>query len=286
MPSVDLSVGHGVKPDGTYDPGATAQGGHPTEQSEGDPTVARVAEVLEAHGVDVLHSEAYTEDPNYPGSIDRINNRTQPDLAVTIHRDWRGAPRGFFCHWFEGSVARRAADAMYARAGEAGFPRRPDWHRPRNELAFVRKTTVPAVLVECDRVGVMSDEEIVRLADAIAGGILAYFGIAYQSEEEREQEYDYDVAVIFAPDSPDDVAARAVGLEHIYKALPVGHRASVGHAILFGAAQKHADDYEAVTTLSGSNRQETAELVIEATGNGPSRERKHPTAADLRTGQG
>lgn len=283
MPTVDLSVGHGTRPDGTQDPGATAADGT-SEQSAGDPTVARIAEVLTAHGVDVVSVETYTDDPNYVGSIERINAPEVPDLAVTVHRDWRGAPRGFFCHWFEGSVAERAADAMYARAGEAGFPRRPDWHRPRNGLAFVSKTKCPAVLVEVDRVGALSDAEIVRMADAIAGGILDYFGIPYDPDWGGP---DYDVAVVYVPDSPDDVAARAVGLEHVFKSLPARHSASVGHAVLVGGAQHEADKYENVTVVGeGKGRAGTAEDVIEVTGNGPSRERQHPTLDDLRVGQG
>lgn len=284
MPTVDLSVGHGVKPDGTYDPGATAEGGHPTEQTEGDIIVSHAAEVLRQHGVDVIDVESYTDDPNYRGSIQRINRPPLPDLAVTIHHDWRGAPRGFFCHWYEGSPARRAADAMFVRAGRAGFPRRSDWHRPRNGLAFLSDTKVPAVLVECDRVGSLNDEELVKMAEAIAAGILDHFGIAYQPAQER-QEVDYDVAIIFEADSPDDVAARALQLEHIFKALPVGHSETVGHAILFGAAAQHSDDYDVPTTvLAGANRDKTAEAVVDTTGNGVCAERKHPTVEDLKAG--
>lgn len=282
MPTVDLSVGHGVRPDGTFDPGATAEDGDPTEQSAGDVIVSHAADVLRQHGVDVVSVETYTDDPNYSGSIDRVN-AGEPDLAVTVHHDWRGAPRGTFCHWFEGSPARRAADAVFERAGEFGFPRRSDWHRPRNELAFLRKTTVPALLVEADRIGALSDAELVRFAEALAAAILDYFGLTYMPEQ---TEVDFDVAIIYKVNSPDDVAARSLAIEHVFRPLPLGTSKTFGHAILFGSAAQHADDFDVPTTIfAGASRDKTADLLVDATGNGPTTEREHPTVDDLKRGQ-
>lgn len=186
MIRVYLAVGHGLKSGGSFDPGTAA--GSKTEQSEGDKIVKACADRLRAAGVEV-RDEAYSDDPNWPGSAEAAN-AWSADYAIAVHHDWPGAPRGGFGHWHEGSEGEELADAIYGSVEAAGFPMRPDWHKARSSLGWLRRTNMPAVLWECDRIGRVSDHT--AYGHAIADGILAHLGIgapdtpdAPDSSEER-----------------------------------------------------------------------------------------------------
>lgn len=166
---VYLAVGHGRRPNGTNDPGATA--GSLTEQNQGDPIVRAAAAALrEVPGVEVKHQ--VKGDPNFLGYTAEAN-AWGADLAVSVHHDWQGAPRGAFGFWFPGSeLGKSAADKLLNAVDEAGFPLRPSWHKEHDRLHFLRRTTMPAVLWECDRVGKVRDHE--GYGRALAAGILAW----------------------------------------------------------------------------------------------------------------
>jgi hypothetical protein len=180
-----LAVGHGRRPNGTIDPGAMTADGRRSEQSEGDLIVQHCARILRDAGFRVTSQRA--GDPNFAGTngYTATASRLGVDLAVSVHHDWNRAPRGFFCHWASGAgtaaqktarlkVNRAAADAMFAAVAEAGLPTRPSWHKERTDLTFTTATTVPAVLVEADRVGEVADHE--AMGRAIAFGICDFFG--------------------------------------------------------------------------------------------------------------
>ena len=186
---VFIAVGHGRTPAGVIDSGARNQhqDGSKSEQSEGGIIVAHLARLLRSAGVRVTAQRP--GDPNFSGrqGYTAEANRLQPDLALSVHHDWYRAPRGFFCHWAGGAgtwlertarqrVNKRAADAMFAAVQQAGtFPMRPSWHKPRTDLTFCTGTRVPAVLIECDRIGEVRDHE--GLALAIANGVCDHLGI-------------------------------------------------------------------------------------------------------------
>lgn len=165
---VYLAVGHGRRPDGTNDPGATS--GSATEQNQGDPIVRAAAAALRDAGVEVKHQ--VKGDPNFVGYT-AAANEWGADVAVSVHHDWEGAPRGAFGFWFPGSAQGKAlADAMLDAVDDAGFPLRPSWHKERGNLWFLRKTRMTAVLWECDRVGSVKDHD--AYGRALAAGIVAY----------------------------------------------------------------------------------------------------------------
>ena len=175
---VFLAVGHGRRPNGTMDPGATLGGA--TEQNQGAPIVAAAAQRLRDFGVTVKAQKA--GDPNFVGYTKEAND-WGAGLAVSVHHDWSGAPRGAFGFWHPNSrQGKRLADAMYRSVEAAGFPMRPSWHKPHSQLHFLNNTRMPAVLWECDRVGSVTDHE--AYGRALADGILGYLGIDIDVEDD------------------------------------------------------------------------------------------------------
>lgn len=173
MPRVYLAVGHGIKPDGTFDPGAS--GGGTTEQEAGDLVAAACSAVLRAHGIDVT-SEENSHDPNYVGTV-KAANRGRYDLVVALHHDWiKGVP-AVFGFWYPGSKAgQRATRSIVGACGRAGFPVNHAWTKPRS-LYLLRKTKAPAALIEYRRVGDNGPDELEALGVATAHGILAHLGV-------------------------------------------------------------------------------------------------------------
>lgn len=185
---VFLAVGHGRRPDGVMDPGATL--GSSTEQNQGDPIVRAARDRLVALGVTVR--TVLAGGPDFSGAASQANS-WGADVAVEVHHDWSGAPRGCFGHWYPGSSQGKAlADAMRdAVVGGLSYPHRADWHRERN-LAWVRLTNMPSVLWECDRIGSVNDHA--AYGRALANGIAAYLGITTSPEPEPEEEDIFDMA--------------------------------------------------------------------------------------------
>jgi len=171
MSRVLLAVGHGRRDNGSYDPGAS-DGRGSTEQSAGDPIVQAAAAALRRSGVEVVHIPA--GGPNFPGTTRRANAEGV-DAVVEVHHDWIRAPRGAFGHWLPGASRSKAlADAMLDEVAKAGFPLRPSWHKARTDLHILRRTRMPAVLWECDRIGSVRDPA--KYGRALADGILRWLG--------------------------------------------------------------------------------------------------------------
>jgi hypothetical protein len=172
-----LAVGHGIRSDGVFDPGATSADGRLDEQRAGDIIVAEAARVLRGMGATV-RDEAFKADPNFGGSIVAANS-WPADYAVEIHHDWAGAPEGAFAHWYS-PAGKALADDIQAAVGAAGFPLRPDWHKFRSDLSFIKKTNMPSVLYECGRIGQGSLDtpvELMAMGRAIAAGIAKHVGL-------------------------------------------------------------------------------------------------------------
>ena len=81
MPDVYLGVGHGVKPNGTFDPGAQAPGRKEYELSW--QVVTALAAALKRSDVS-FHSH----DPNFKGSALKANQLTVK-FAIEVHRRMR-----------------------------------------------------------------------------------------------------------------------------------------------------------------------------------------------------
>lgn len=171
MTKVYLAVGHGIKPDGMYDPGAVSADGAWNEQTAGDIVVAEVARYLTACGV-IVKEEAYDDDPNYIGSA-KAANAWGADYAVAVHHDWSKAPTGGFGLWYS-EAGKRLANAIQAAVGAAGFGLRPNAYR--DDLTFLKATTMPAVIYEAGRIGQYTPDQLKRIGTAIGHGIANHVG--------------------------------------------------------------------------------------------------------------
>lgn len=169
---VYLAVGHGLRDDGIFDPGAV--GGGWSEQTAGDPIVATAASELRRWGFNVMH-EAHRNDPNFRGTV-RAANAWGADVLVSVHHDWTGAPPGAFGHWVS-PAGKQVADAVYDAVQAAGFPMRPRWHKYRTDLYVLNRSDMPAMLWECGRIGDLNTKPVQeKMGRAIAEGIASHFG--------------------------------------------------------------------------------------------------------------
>lgn len=181
---VYLATGHGLRPDGGFDPGAPAPGEGRGEHELAH-VVARVAVgYLHARGVQVRHehhSGDEAHDPNYVGST-HAANAWGADLAVAVHFDWSQAPRGGFGIYHPGSEAVVLAGDLEGAYRRAGLPTRASY---AEAFYFVRETRMPAVIWEADRVGpdVDDDRYLYRLGEAIADGIARHLEVPITEEE-------------------------------------------------------------------------------------------------------
>lgn len=172
MTDVWIGPGHGRRGDGTLDPGASA--GSKTEQSEGDLIVGHAAERLSNHYRLTVHRQP-RGGPNFSGSITDINAR-RPRLAVEVHHEWSGGPRGGFAvGWDFDTLTREAAIAIHQAYGGASLPIRKHLKflpGKRSYPAIVRRTKPTTVLWEADRIGSVNDHQ--RYGHVIADGIAAF----------------------------------------------------------------------------------------------------------------
>lgn len=179
-----LAVGHGERPDGTFDPGAV--GGGWSEQSAGDIIVAEAARVLRDAGLQVK-DEADQDDPNFVGTATEAN-RWGADVLVTVHHDWIGAPVGAFGFWVTGA-GKRVADSIQQAVGDAGFPLRPSWHKYRDNLYVLNKTNMPACLYECGRIGqdkLNTEAELKAMGRAIAHGVADWADVPLEDDMDKD----------------------------------------------------------------------------------------------------
>lgn len=176
-----LSTGHGRRADGSYDSGTTTGGVHEHEQARR--VVQMAAQRLRARGAEVVADKCpdgrYEHSPNYHGSAKRAN-RKAPDVAVEVHWDWIKAPRGGFGIYGD-REGRRLSGAIARRYRQAGMALRS---HQRRRLYFVRKTNMPAILWECDRIGDYPSSHLREIAHCIADGIADHFGMIGLEEED------------------------------------------------------------------------------------------------------
>ncbi|MCA1788742.1 MAG: N-acetylmuramoyl-L-alanine amidase [Thioalkalivibrio sp.] len=176
---VYVAVGHGIRSDGRYDPGAVSADGNWSEQSAGDIVVKSAADTLRSWGVDVK-DEAYQDDPNYSGTDDLVR-AWGADLLVTVHHDWIKAETGFFALWWKQN-GRELGETIEAAVARAGFPLR-DYPADgyRGDLSILKTVgSIPVTLVECGRIGQYTTAELRRIGIAIARGIADYAHIETQ----------------------------------------------------------------------------------------------------------
>jgi N-acetylmuramoyl-L-alanine amidase len=173
MSKIFVGIGHGLKSTGTFDPGSVSSDGSVTEYEQNRIIAEYLTRFLRAAEHDV-QSEAdmiNKTDPNYPGSIAAANS-WPADFAIEIHRDWSsGIQEQWPIMYASGGRAEKTSNAIIESAAELGVPTRP---ASVQNLAFVRETSMPALIVENGRVGQEIDFEL--WARSLAEGICKEWG--------------------------------------------------------------------------------------------------------------
>lgn len=203
MPDVYIAKGHGIRPDGSFDPGAT-DGGH-TEQRDSQPVAEACTARLRAAGLEVMSEADQPGDPNFYGTT-AAANKAGVKCVVSFHYDWNQAPPGAFMI-ATSDEGRRLGWAIEKQVAAAGFAIR-DYPDDRDGLYLLDKTTMPAVIFECGRIGhsaIDEPSEQRRMGEAAALGILDWLGIPWEDEMTPEQEKALNTLVaIFNSKSTDE----------------------------------------------------------------------------------
>lgn len=174
MPDVYIAEGHGRRPDGTFDPGAT-DGIH-TEQRDSKPVAEACTAVLRNAGLDVISESEMADDPNFYGTTDAANE-ADVKCVVSFHYDWNQAPPGAFAIATTDD-GRELGWAIENRVAEAGFDTR-DYPDDRDGLYLLDNSHAPAVIFECGRIGhedIDETDEQRAMGEAAALGILDWLG--------------------------------------------------------------------------------------------------------------
>lgn len=165
-----IDAGHGG-----YDAGATYN-----ERREKDDTLAlalAVGEILEAQGYDVVYTR--TEDVyDSPVQKARIGNDSGADFFVSIHRNSSPTPNQYngvqTLVYNNSGIKAAMAENVNQRLEEVGYRNINVAERP--DLAVLRRTRMPAILVEAGFINSDVDNELFdtrfsETAEAIARGI-------------------------------------------------------------------------------------------------------------------
>lgn len=188
MPKIIIDAGHGG-----YDNGATYNG-----RKEKDDNLAlalAVGEVLADSGLDVGFTRV---DDVYQSPVEkaRIANQMDGDFFVSIHRNSSPVPNTYSgvqsLIFEEGGIANQMADNINREMEQVGFNNLGT--SVRRNLAVLRRTDMPAVLVEAgfintDADNALFDSKFPEMAQAIADGII---GTLIQSGELEFEDVDED----------------------------------------------------------------------------------------------
>ena len=186
MAKVFIGVGHSGS-----DPGAVANG---VKEKDLNLSIALACrDVLARHGISVKMSRTKDENDTLSEEIKECN-AFSPDLAVDIHNNAGGGDGAEVFYHYGGGKSKTLADNILAEIVKVGQNSRGAKIRKNSNgkdyYGFIRETSCPAVIVECAFVDNASDLEILatedgkkKVGEAIAKGILATLGVAYQSEK-------------------------------------------------------------------------------------------------------
>lgn len=206
MPSIILDPGHGG-----WDNGAQYDG-----RREKDDNLALALEVgarLEEDGYDVIYTR--TEDVyDSPGQKARIANASGGDLFISFHRNSSPNPNTYsgvetLVYEDEGLVSELAKNINRQLAG-VGFNNLGV--RERKDLTVLRRTQMPAILIETGFLNTDADNELfdsqfAQIADAIAEGVEQTVG---ESREEFDGDYSVQVGLYRSFDRAQYVLMEAV----------------------------------------------------------------------------
>ena len=187
MPQLFLGVGHGITTDGRFDQGAQAPGRNEYELNFA--VVAAAAAALTRSGVSFFNEEAAGKghDPDFMGSTVKAND-LGVQLAIEVHHN-SSDPPGSGCEMCVHSgtsganltLGRRIAELLHESLGI--IVRHGDGLSVRDDLHFLRKTNMPAMIPEISFVNSPTDRPINGRADygtkageAIAQAVCEFFG--------------------------------------------------------------------------------------------------------------
>lgn len=182
---VFIGVGHGGS-----DPGAVANN---IKEKDLNLSIALACrDILEKHGVSVKMSRTKDENDTLSEEIKECNSFS-PDLAVDIHNNAGGGDGAEVFYHYGGGKSKTLADNILSEIVKVGQNSRGAKIRKNSQgkdyYGFIRETSCPSVIVECAFVDNAQDLKILatesdrkKVGEAIAKGILATLGVAYQSE--------------------------------------------------------------------------------------------------------
>lgn len=166
-----LAIGHGLEPDGTFDPGAVS--GDVREYDLAAKVVTKATEMLAQNGVE-HHTESSGgpgHDPDYRGSVSAVNDGHY-DWALEVHFDYNQAPRGGF-GLYVSQAGSDWADLIRQQYAIRNLQMRDN--QKRTDLYFLNGTKPPALIWECDRVGAdVSGSQCDSYGLAVAEGTMAW----------------------------------------------------------------------------------------------------------------
>lgn len=188
-----LDDGHGMNTPGKRTPPIPKLGGRVIRENEFNREVVRLLDIeLKRCGFKTLLAAPGDDDVQLSIRTNRAN-AAKADLYISVHYN-AGQGKGLETYHFPGSVkGRRAAQIIHKHLMSSGVKRRDRGVKSAN-FYVLRKTTMPAVLIEF---GFMDDpglEEAVQMVDpkvqkafaiAVAKGICEYFGVSYVPEKPR-----------------------------------------------------------------------------------------------------
>ena len=166
-----LDAGHGGG-----DPGATYQG-----RNEKDDTlrlVLAIGKILEENGIDVAYTRT-TDVYQTPFEKAQIANQSGADFFISIHRNSSPRPNQYSgvesLIYDKSGIKLQMAENINGALGEVGFKDLGVKERPG--LVVLRRTNMPAVLVEVGFINTDADNELFdskfdEIAQAIADAIL------------------------------------------------------------------------------------------------------------------
>jgi N-acetylmuramoyl-L-alanine amidase/Mannosyl-glycoprotein endo-beta-N-acetylglucosaminidase len=178
---VFLAVGHGVEPDGVFDPGAIGTDGR-QEHAEAFQVCTYALAAMRRSGLTVVCETAQgaSHDPDFHGSAKRANE-LQPRVAIEVHFDWSQGVDGFSGLYFSDD-GRALAGHIGAAFKARGLPRAADVRRPG--LLFLNSTQMPALIPEIRRVHDWPDAQNRAQGEALAEGTCAFLGHAFWPPQE------------------------------------------------------------------------------------------------------
>lgn len=181
-----IAAGHGLRPDGSFDPGAINSKDKTREYDYNQAIRNRVIDYLhkDLPGV-VIYSDqgllgAGASDPNWKGVLKYADLTPRKwDLVLEIHHDYELAkPAGFGIYprpnYIFNQDMSRLADSITANYRVLGLPTKPSYADIRG-LGLVRGRKYPSLIWECSKIEAVSQAVLVMRAEGIARGIIDYF---------------------------------------------------------------------------------------------------------------